>query len=121
MSRIPPNPNEVEELENQLRRALRREAAPASLAPAVEARMNGTHVPGITPNTAPGIIPNTAPGGTPHTAPVPDAYEPHLWNPVVDEPVWRTWLTDLRGMFQREHLPPLVLTSQPVAVPDPFR
>ena len=48
-------------------------------------------------------------------------YEPHLWNPVVDEPVWRTWLTDLRGMFQREHLPPLVLTSQPVAVPDPFR
>src|SRR3984885_3914862 len=48
-------------------------------------------------------------------------HEPQLWNPVVDEPVWRTWLTDLRGMFQREHLPPLVLTSQPVAVPDPFR
>jgi protein TonB len=121
MSRIPPNPNEVEELENQLRRALRRKAAPASLAPAVEARMNGTDMPGIAPNTTPDRIANTAPGGTPHSRPDPGPYEPQLWNPVVDEPVWRTWLTDLRGMFQREHLPPLVLTSQPVAVPDPFR
>jgi TonB family protein len=145
MSRIPPNPNEVEELEDELRRALRREAAPASLAPAVEARMNGTDRPGIAPNTAPDriantapggmphtaspstpnaapdLIPKTAPGGTPHSRPDPGPYEPHLWNPVVDEPVWRTWLTDLRGMFQRETLPPLVLTSQPVAVPDPFR
>ncbi len=129
MSRIPPNPNEMEELEDQLRRALRRKAAPATLAPAVEARMNGTDMSGIAPNTAPDRIPNTAPGGmlhtasssTPHNRPVPEPYEPQLWNPVVDEPVWRTWLTDLRGMFQREHLPPLVLTSQPVAVPDPFR
>jgi periplasmic protein TonB len=137
MSRIPPNPNEVEELEDQLRRALRRKAAPASLAPAVEARINGTDMPGIAPNTAPDRIANTAPGGmlhtaspstphtapdgTPHSRPDPGPYEPQLWNPVVDEPVWRTWLTDLRGMFQREHLPPLVLTSQPVAVPDPFR
>jgi periplasmic protein TonB len=121
MSRIPPNPNEVEELEDQLRRALRRKAAPASLAPAVEARMNGTDMPGIAPNTAPDRIANTAPGGTPHSRPDPGPHEPQLWNPVVDEPVWRTWLTDLRGMFQREHLPPLVLTSQPVAVPDPFR
>src|ERR1700733_3902016 len=145
MSRIPPNPNEMEELEDQLRRALRRKAAPASLAQAVEARMNGTDMPGIAPNTAPGIIPNTAPGGmlhtaspstphtapdrianiapdgTPHSRPDPAPHEPQLWNPVVDEPVWRSWLTDLRGMFQREHLPPLVLTSQPVAVPDPFR
>jgi periplasmic protein TonB len=137
MSRIPPNPNEMEELEDQLRRALRRKAAPASLAPAVEARMNGTNMPGIAPNTAPDRIANTAPGGMPHTAspstphttpegtphsrPVLAPYEPQLWNPVVDEPVWRTWLTDLRGIFQREHLPPLVLTSQPVAVPDPFR
>src|ERR1700761_2847545 len=47
--------------------------------------------------------------------------EPHLWNPVVDEPVWRTWAGNLRGMFQREKLPPLVLTSHPVAVVDPFR
>jgi TonB family protein len=127
----------MEELEDQLRRALRRKAAPATLAPAVEARMNGTDMPGIAPNTAPGgmpltaspstpntapdLIPKTAPGGTPHSRPDPGPYEPHLWNPVVDEPVWRTWLTDLRGMFQRETLPPLVLTSQPVAVPDPFR
>src|ERR1700733_5880552 len=121
MSRILPNPNEVEELEDQLRRALRRKAAPASLAPAVEARINGTDMPGIAPNTAPGGIPRTAPAGTPHSRPAPGPQEPQLWNPVGDEPVWRTWLTDLRGMFQREHLPPLVLASQPVAVPDPFR
>jgi periplasmic protein TonB len=117
MSRIPPNPNEVEELEDELRRALRREAAPASLAPAVEARMNGTDML----HTASPSTPNISPDGTPHSRPDPGPYEPHLWNPVVDEPVWRTWLTDLRGMFQRETLPPLVLTSQPVAVPDPFR
>ncbi|MFL6426715.1 MAG: energy transducer TonB, partial [Acidobacteriaceae bacterium] len=47
--------------------------------------------------------------------------EPHLFNPVVDEPVWRTWLGNLRGLFVQEKLPPLVLTSHPVAVPDPFR
>jgi periplasmic protein TonB len=122
MSRIPPNPNQVEEnevekLESQLRHALRREAAPASLAPAVEARMNGTNMP----HTAPGGTPHTASPSTVHSAPVPGPYEPQLWNPVVDEPVWRTWLTDLRGMFQRETLPPLVLTSHPIAVPDPFR
>ncbi|HZD75564.1 MAG TPA: hypothetical protein VE218_01070, partial [Acidobacteriaceae bacterium] len=96
MSPIIPNPNEVnelDELESQLRHALKREAAPASLAPAVEARMNVAE--------------------TPRTA-----YEPHLWNPVVDEPVWRTWLGNARGLFQRETLPPLVLTSHPVAVPD---
>ncbi|HEX6496041.1 MAG TPA: energy transducer TonB, partial [Acidobacteriaceae bacterium] len=46
--------------------------------------------------------------------------EPHLFNPVVDEPVWRTWLGTVRGLFVRENLPPLVLTSHPVAVPDPF-
>src|ERR1700761_3293430 len=130
MSRIPPNPDEMEELENQLRRALRRKAAPASLAPAVEARMNGTDMPGTNQNTAPDRIANTATGDMPHIAPegtpqfvrIPRSeVEPQLWNPVVDEPVWRTGLTDLRGVFQREHLPPLVLTSQPVAVPDPFR
>ncbi|HEX6497349.1 MAG TPA: hypothetical protein VF018_17820, partial [Acidobacteriaceae bacterium] len=96
MSRLIPNPNEVEELEDQLRHALRREAAPASLAPAVEARM---HTPAVAR---------------------PAAFEPHLFNPVVDEPVWRTWLGTVRGLFVRENLPPLVLTSHPVAVPDPF-
>ncbi|MEA2539575.1 MAG: hypothetical protein QOH35_941 [Acidobacteriaceae bacterium] len=109
MSRIPPNPNEVEELENQLRRALKREAAPASLAPGVEARMNGTN------------LPYTASPSTSRSTPEPRQYEPHLLNPVVDEPVWRTMWGNVRGLLQREHLPPLVLTSQPIAVPDPFR
>jgi protein TonB len=96
MSPMATKPTDLDELEAQLRNALRREAAPASLAQAVEARMHLVKT---------------------EQAPL----EPHLWNPVVDEPVWRTWLTDLRGLFQRETLPPLVLTSQPVAVPDPFR
>jgi periplasmic protein TonB len=47
--------------------------------------------------------------------------EPMLWNPVVDEPVWRTIFGDVRGWFRREKLPPLVLTAKPVAVPDPFK
>jgi periplasmic protein TonB len=166
MSPITPNPDEVEELESQLRHALKREAAPASLAPNVEARMNGGHAPSGIPHTAPGGMPKTAPvampdvtpdgvphitqnvgpDGVPHISPgilpntadnispntVPDGtpqfvrmqrseLEPHLWNPVVDEPVWTTWLGNLRGMFQRETLPPLVLTSHPVAVVNPFR
>ena len=51
---ITPNPNEVDEnevkeLEDQLRHALKREAAPASLAPAVEARMNTPDAPRSAP------------------------------------------------------------------------
>lgn len=49
------------------------------------------------------------------------APEPHLLNPVVDEPVWQTIFTNIRGLFQKEKLPPLELTSKPVAVADPFR
>jgi TonB family protein len=78
--------------------------------------------PGILPNTADNISPNTVPDGTPQFVRMPRSEEePHLWNPVVDEPVWRTWAGNLRGMFQRETLPPLVLTSHPVAVVNPFR
>src|ERR1700751_3177790 len=62
MSPITPNPDEVEELEGQLLHALKREAGPASLAPNVEARMNGGH--------ASSRMPPTAAGGTPKTAPV---------------------------------------------------
>ena len=64
MSQITPNPDEVEELEDKLRHALKREAAPVSLAPNVEARMNGTKLP----NTAPGGLPHTAAGDIPNTA-----------------------------------------------------
>ena len=47
--------------------------------------------------------------------------ELHLLNPVVDEPVWTTIFKDVRGLFNKEKLPPLVLTSTPIAVPDPFQ
>ena len=47
--------------------------------------------------------------------------EPHLLNEVVDEPVWRSILGNMRGLFRKDELPPLELTSQPIDVPDPFR
>src|ERR1700761_3938145 len=81
MSPITPNPDEVEELEGQLRHALKREAAPASLAPNVEARMNGGHAPNRIPPTAaggtqkiaPAVIPDIARDGAPHITPTPAA------------------------------------------------
>src|SRR6478609_6430255 len=70
MSPITPNPDEVEELEDKLRHALKREAAPVSLAPNVEARMNGTELPNIAPDGMPHAAPAvTAPSGIPHIAP----------------------------------------------------
>jgi periplasmic protein TonB len=122
MSRITRNPNEVEELpdpnglefEAELRHALRREAAPASLASGIEAQMmHGTQMNSIQTNGA---------GMNGTGAPVLNrAPEPLLFNPVVDEPAWRTMLGNVRGLFHREKLPPLVLTSHAVAVADPFR
>jgi periplasmic protein TonB len=47
--------------------------------------------------------------------------EPRLFDPIVDEPVWITIFKNVKGVFRREELPPLVLTSKPVAVRDPFR
>lgn len=47
--------------------------------------------------------------------------ELHLLNEVVDRPVWQSIFENVRGLFQKEELPPLVLTSTPVAVIDPFR
>ena len=96
MSGMSPIATELEELEGQLRHALKREAAPGSLASVVEARVQ------------------TA--GRAHSG-----VEPKLFNPVVDEPVWVTMLGNMRGWFRRETLPPLVLTSHAVAVADPFR
>ncbi|MGI8770232.1 MAG: energy transducer TonB [Acidobacteriaceae bacterium] len=44
--------------------------------------------------------------------------EPKLFSEIVDEPVWKTIAGDLRGLFRKEHLPPLVLTATAVPVPD---
>ena len=51
----------------------------------------------------------------------PRSAEPRLFDPIVDEPVWTTIFKNVKGIFHREELPPLVLTSKPVAVRDPFR
>jgi TonB family protein len=47
--------------------------------------------------------------------------EPRLFDPIVDEPVWTTIFKNVKEIFRSEELPPLVLTSKPVAVRDPFR
>lgn len=44
--------------------------------------------------------------------------EPLLFNEIVDEPVWKTIGADLRGLFRKEHLPPLELTAKAIPVPD---
>jgi protein TonB len=46
--------------------------------------------------------------------------ELRLLNEVVDEPVWKTVAADLRGLFRKEKLPPLELTSKPIPVRDPM-
>jgi periplasmic protein TonB len=59
----------------------------------------------------------------PEIAPEPKLVrpEPHLLSEVVDQPVWQSIFENVRGLFHKEELPPLVLTSTPVAVVDPFR
>src|ERR1700733_5622844 len=69
MSPITPNPIELEELERQLRHALKREAAPASLAPAVEARMNGGRAVRSFPKATAGTVLRNAPDNIPHAVP----------------------------------------------------
>lgn len=56
----------------------------------------------------------------PETEPEVKPRAPMLLNEVVDEPVWKSIFTDFRGLFHKEKLPPLELTSTPVAVRDPF-
>ena len=46
--------------------------------------------------------------------------EPFSSSEIVDEPVWKAILGNFRGLFQKEDLPPLELTSTPIPVSDPF-
>ncbi len=46
--------------------------------------------------------------------------EPRLLSEVVDEPVWKSIADNVRGLFRKEQLPPLELTSHAVPVKDPF-
>jgi TonB family protein len=94
-------------------------------APHVSPDVQQHFAPRIAPDTAVHLSaqaqPHTAAQFAPRAAAAAAPHELHLLNPVVDEPVLRTILGNVRGFFVREKLPPLVLTSRPVAVPDPFR
>jgi TonB family protein len=48
------------------------------------------------------------------------AVEPFILSEVVDEPVWKTIVGNIRELFHPVKLPPLELTSTPIAVADPF-
>ncbi len=118
MSPITPNPIELEELESQLRHALKREAAPASLAPAVEARMNGGRavrsfskatagtVPDTVLRTAPDNIPHAVPSKTLHTAPGGSPQTPpHVQPPVAPK-------FEPRVQYPHKYHPPSHTSSQ---------
>lgn len=46
--------------------------------------------------------------------------EPFSTNEIVDEPVWKAIIGNVRDLFNKEKLPPLELTSTPIPVKDPF-
>ncbi len=46
--------------------------------------------------------------------------KPFSTNEIVDEPVWKAIAGNFVGLFRKEELPPLELTSTPIPVKDPF-
>jgi TonB family protein len=56
----------------------------------------------------------------PELEPRDEVLQPFLVTPVVDEPVWKTIAGNIRELFHPVKLPPLELTSTPIAVKDPF-
>jgi protein TonB len=47
--------------------------------------------------------------------------EPKLMSEIIDEPAWKTIYNNLYDLLFPRKLPPLVLTSTPIAVPDPMK
>jgi TonB family protein len=56
----------------------------------------------------------------PELEPRDEVREPFHVSEVVDEPVWKTIAGNIRELFHPVKLPPLELTSTPIAVADPF-
>jgi protein TonB len=47
--------------------------------------------------------------------------EPKLLSEIIDEPAWKTMYDNVYDLLFPRKLPPLVLTSTPIAVPDPMK
>ncbi len=47
--------------------------------------------------------------------------EPKLLSEIIDEPAWKTIYANIYDLLYPRKLPPLVLTSTPIAVPDPMK
>jgi periplasmic protein TonB len=47
--------------------------------------------------------------------------EPKLMSEIIDEPAWKTIYDNVYDLLFPRKLPPLVLTSTPIAVPDPMK
>jgi periplasmic protein TonB len=50
-----------------------------------------------------------------------DPKEPKLLSEIIDEPAWKTIYNNVYDLLFPRKLPPLVLTSTPIAVPDPMK
>jgi TonB family protein len=50
-----------------------------------------------------------------------DPKEPKLISEIIDEPAWKTIYNNVYDLLFPRKLPPLVLTSTPIAVPDPMK
>jgi periplasmic protein TonB len=48
------------------------------------------------------------------------AREPKFLSEIIDEPAWKTIFANITGVLLPKKLPPLVLTSKPIAVIDPM-
>src|SRR6202167_648610 len=49
-----------------------------------------------------------------------EAREPKLLAEIIDEPAWKTIAGNFYDLLYPRKLPPLVLTSKPIPVPDPM-
>ena len=47
--------------------------------------------------------------------------EPKLLAEVIDEPAWKSMVANVYDLLYPPKLPPLVLTSKPIAVIDPMK
>ncbi len=50
-----------------------------------------------------------------------EAKEPKLLSEIIDEPAWKTIANNVYDLLYPRKLPPLVLTSKPIAVVDPMK
>ena len=95
----------MKDLESALQTALEREPAPQDLSLRVELALRAREAVSGNPPAFPAAFPE------PHLA---------LLDPFKEEPIWKTLAGSIQDLFFPRKLPPLELTSKPIAVKDPM-